>query len=48
MEILSAYYAPYIPQLIIPNQKKIHNIAYKLKFYKNNLFKEYFIRKCRI
>jgi hypothetical protein len=48
MDILSAYYAPYIPQLIILNLKKIHNIVYKLKFYKSNLFKEYFIRKCRI
>ena len=49
MDILAAYYAPYMPQLILFNNKKIHNIAYILQFYKSNLYKgDFFIRKCRI
>jgi hypothetical protein len=48
MDILAAYYAPYMPQLIMSNNKKIHNIAYILQFYKSNIHKNFFIRKCRI
>ena len=52
MDILAAYYAPNIPQLILSaDHDTFAHAAYELQFFKGHPFennkKEYFMRKCR-